>query len=554
MEIQTRKTVEAARKILLREISKSAGGLGAAASAATVLDGLPAVAFVGGLAGAIGALARGNGNAAPWLALALGAALVRGTLAWCATTLGARASVRARDAMRRRVVAACLDPSGGAPPPVGEIMVAAIDGTEALDGYAARFLPARAAAAISPLLVLAAVAVASPTAAAILAATLVPFIMLMILAGGAAAGRARAQFTALSKLGGLFADRVRHLPTIIAYGAEEAETARLGRAADALRRRTIDVLRVAIVSSSGLDFFAAICVALVAVYTGLDLMRLLPGWVSERLDLGHAFFVLALAPEFYAPMRRLAACYHDRRVAEAAADGLALLTRRAPRPAVPLPALAHAPAIHFAAVTVRYPGEDAPALHELEFTAPAGQITAIVGPSGSGKTSALRLLLGLAPLAGGEVWIGDAALSEVGGIAPWVAWVGQAPLVVPGTIAENLSLARLDATRAELEAASKTVGLCAALRARAGGLDSTLDERGGGLSGGERRRLALARAILKQPPILLLDEPTAHLDAAAEADMIAIIRAAARGRTTIIATHSRALARAADHVVELEAP
>jgi ATP-binding cassette subfamily C protein CydD len=357
----------------------------------------------------------------------------------------------------------------------------------------------------------------------------------------------------LARLSGLFADRIRALPVILAFQAEDREASRLGAAAEDLRRRTMGVLRVAFISSAGLEFFAALSVALVAVYAGFNLLRLLPFPAPEKLDLRQALFVLALAPEFYAPMRRVAAAYHDRQAAETAADQLMALESAAAPVPLKHPAFVAAPSIRFDGVSARYPGDAQEALHELNFAVQPGQIAVLLGPSGSGKTTALRLLLGLAPLSGGEVWIGDQALSGLGAVTGSVAWMGQNPLIIPGSIAANIALARQDASPAEIADAAARAGLAPMLCGREGALDTHIDERGSGLSGGERRRVALARALLRAAPILLLDEPTAHLDAAAEAALTRAIRAAAFGRTTIIATHSEALAAIGDVVVRLGA-
>ncbi|RZJ96916.1 MAG: ATP-binding cassette domain-containing protein, partial [Brevundimonas sp.] len=298
--------------------------------------------------------------------------------------------------------------------------------------------------------------------------------------------------------------------------------------------------RIAFLSSGVLEFFSALSVALIAVYCGFNLLRLLPFPVPETLDLPRAFFVLALAPEVYQPLRRLAAAYHDRQAAEAAAPSLVTPDPVAPVRAPP----GDAPAtIRFRNVAIAYDGA-APVITGFDLEVRPGQIVALVGASGAGKSSLLHLLLGLAPLTRGEVEVRGQPLSAAGGFARDIAWAGQSPMVTPGTLAENIALADQTACPGRLRIAADKAGLT-------GPLDRWIDERGGGLSGGERRRLGLARAMLKRAPILLLDEPTANLDPASEQAVLDLIREAAKGRTTLIATHSPAVAALADHVVRL---
>jgi len=516
-----------------------------------IADTIAAIGFAGGLAGAASALAGDRHRLAGWVSLMVAAGLARGGLTMMSARLGSRAAATAKTALRSRVVQAALARSLDAGGTAGQLVNAVVREVEAVDGYIARFLPARGAATVAPLIVLAATAIASPIAAGILVATLVPFIAAMALAGGAAADRSRRQFTAMARLSGLFADRIRALPLVLAFGAEEREAARIGHASVDLAGRTMGVLRVAFLSSGALEFFAALSVALVAVYAGFNLLHILPFEVPETLDLPRAFFVLALAPEFYAPMRRLAAAYHDRQQAETAAERLDTMTMR---PIIGVPPGVAAPALTFDRVAVRYPDAPEDAVGNVSFTVEPGAIVALVGPSGSGKSSLLNLLLGLAPIGSGRVTVDGLDLADIGDVAALCGWAGQSPLLIPATIADNIALAAPHATRAEIADAADAAGLRPALAHRRARLDTVLDQRGSGLSGGERRRIGLARALLKDAPLLLLDEPTAHLDPVSEAGLIATIRRACRGRTTIIATHSAALAAIADHVVDLGAP
>jgi ATP-binding cassette subfamily C protein CydD len=521
----------------LRDAGRPWVRLNTLASALTVLDIVPAAGFAAGLAMAVSTASASLPTALPWLGLAVASLAVRGLLVQVAATAGARAARAVKARVRRDVAADLFEGrrSGSA------AMSAAVEGVDALDGYFSRFAPARAAATLSPLIAIAIVAVVSPVAAAILLFTLISFAAGMALAGLAAAEESRRQFDAMARLSGLFLDRIRTLPAILAFQAEEATVREVGRSSGDLAQRTSRVLRIAFLSSGVLEFFSALSVALVAVYCGFNLLRLFPFPVPEQLDLGRAFFVLALAPEVYAPMRRLAAAYHDRQAAEAAAPVLA--ASKTPERRTPAKAGAGAPAIRFEQVSIAY-GDGAPVVAGFNLDVRPGQIVALAGSSGVGKSSLLHLLLGLAPLTAGDVLVAGERLSACGDFAGRIAWASQAPVVTPGSLRDNIAMADRSASFARIQTAAARAGLSEDLERR-------IDERGGGLSGGERRRLALARAVLKDAPLLLLDEPTANLDEQAEQEMLALIREAARGRTTLIATHSAAVLSIADRVVTL---
>jgi ATP-binding cassette subfamily C protein CydD len=346
--------------------------------------------------------------------------------------------------------------------------------------------------------------VASPIAAGILGATLLPFIVAMALAGGAAADESRRQFVALARLSSRFADRVRALPVVLAFRAEQQEAAATGAAADELAERTLRVLRVALLSSGALEFFAA----LFAVYWGFNLLGMLPFPVPEHLSLRQAFFVLALAPEFYGPMRRLAAAYHDKQAAETAAERLMAWPEAAPAPAPP--PIAAAPSLVWRDVAIRYPDADR-AVAGVSFAVAPREKVALLGPPGSGKTSLLRLLLGLAPLSAGAVEVDGVPLAVFGTLAPLAAWAGQQPLLIAGTILDNLLLGHRGASAGAIRELIALTGRGPMLARRREGLDTLLDPRGGGFraaSGGGWRwpaRCSNPRCCCwtSRPPILM---------------------------------------------------
>lgn len=527
---------EKAPAVWLKALEQPYRRAGMAALLLTIADVVPAIGFAAGLAMSIVGFGQSLSAAAPWLVLAVVSLIARGLITHAAVVVGARLGRRVKTDVRARLLADLFGHGRRS----GDRLTAAVEGVAALDGYFSRFAPLRLAAGLSPLLIIAAAAVASPVSAGILLFTLLPFIAGMALAGTAAASESRRQFQALEALSGLFLDRIRALPAILAFDAAPRTTVEIARASDDLERRTARVMRIAFLSSGVLEFFSALAVALIAVYCGFNLLRLLPFPVPETLDLARAFFVLALAPEVYVPLRRLAAAYHDRQAAEAAAPFLVVAETQAPTKT----RLGDQPAaLRFDTVSIAY-GAAPPVIEGFNLEVSPGQIIALVGASGAGKSSLLHLLLGLAPLSGGEVTVGDVRLSQNEGFAGELAWASQNPVVLPGTLAHNIGLADPEASHDRIRMAAQQAGLTH-------DLDRLIDERGGGLSGGERRRLGLARAILKSAPILLLDEPTANLDPASEAAIIEVIREAARGRTTLIATHSAAVAALADKVVEL---
>lgn len=419
---------------------------------------------------------------------------------------------------------------------------ALFEDTEALEGYYARFRQCDFQARILPLVFIALMAMASPVSAGILLLTLLPFVALMAILGLTSAEESKRQLDALSRLSNLFVDRIRALPLILSFDAGPRQVHHVGRAANEVAERTLSVLKIAFVTSAVLEFFSALSVALIAIYCGFYLLGELPFEVPETLTFATAFFVLALAPEVYAPMRRLAAAYHDQQTAMAATQRLMEIDILPE--STPAARLTAAPEITYTEVVCGFADDPGFRIGPVSFTAAPGQVIALKGPTGSGKTTLLRLLLGPGHLASGEMRIDGLPLTDIG---ESIAWVSQSPPILTGSLADNLRIANRAARDDQIRQAIKLFGLAAVAEART----DKLNERGSGLSGGERRKIGLARAWLKNAPVLLLDEPTADLDAQAEADLIAQLPALFKGRTVILSSHSSRLCALADQVVEL---
>ncbi|MGE8216773.1 MAG: thiol reductant ABC exporter subunit CydD [Stenotrophomonas maltophilia] len=434
---------------------------------------------------------------------------------------------------------------------LGELMLAHAD---AIENYYAGYQPVRIEVVVVPLLIALAVAWTDWVVALILVFTapLVPFFMMLVGWGAEAAGRA--QLGELARMSGHFADRIKGLGLLRLYGRGEAELEGVAAAAEGVRERTMKVLRIAFLSSTVLEFFASVSVAMVALYFGLSYLGLM-SLHAQVPTLGVGMFCLLLAPEFYAPLRRLAAHYHDRANALAAAAEVERLLGALPGAddAGELPAAQarapelleqHAPPVQVRDLVVRPLGAQHDVIQGLSFQIEPGQRLALVGPSGSGKSTLLEALAGWLPPQSGSIVLRPGL--EVG-------YAGQRPYLFHGSIADNLRLADPGATDAHLRAVAEAAQVMRFAAALPAGLDTVIGERGFGLSGGQARRIGLARLLLRDPQLLLLDEPTAFLDPDTEADLLRTLAAFARGRSVIIATHSEVAMAWADTRLTLTA-
>jgi ATP-binding cassette subfamily C protein CydCD len=475
----------------------------------------------------------------------------RASLGWASDIVAQRISGAVKADLRVRLLerAVALGPRWAADQQSGELALLATRGLDALDGYFGRYLPQLALAAIVPVAVVACL-LAVDVVAALTVALTVPLIpVFMVLVGRMSTAHRARRWTALGRLAHRFTDVVAGLPTLRAYGRADAQVAILRDITDTYRSTTMATLRVAFLSALVLELLATISVALVAVGVGL---RLAVGGMTLEVGL----FALILAPEAYLPLRRLGAEFH------ASEEGVTAAARAFAIIDAPLPGRVGGtrPPEVIAGIVVEdlsvdQPGRDVAAPCQASLTVRPGEVVAVTGPSGVGKSTLLAVLLGLLEPTTGRVLVrgGDGTETAVRDLDPaaWrerVAWVPQAPYLFAGSVAENVRLAVPDAPDVAVSDALARVGLGDLP------LDRELGERGSGLSSGQRRRVGIARALLRRAPVLLLDEPTAGLDGAAEAAVLAAIRGAARdGAMVLLVAHRPGAMAEADRSVELRA-
>jgi len=537
----------------------SARGLLGLSVAAGLGTAVAVVVQAAALARAVaGVLLDGAGWArvAPAMGVFLGAVALRGAFSWASGAAAAAASARVRDRLRERLVQHLvrLGPVAVGRERAGELAGTLAEGIERLDAYIRRYLPQLALAAGIPVALILLVAARDLLSGVVLLVTVPMIPVFMVLIGKAAAARSRRQWTVLARLEAHFLEAIQGLPTLKVLGRARDEVGRIAEVSERFREATMGVLRVAFLSALALELVATISTAVVAVQVGL---RLLYG----HLTFEPAFFVLLLAPEVYAPLRALGAAFHSGTEGTAAAERIfGLLAQDPPRleeGREPVPKRLH---IELRGVRYVYVSRAAGtgerlALDGVDLELLPGAVTALVGPSGAGKSTLAALLLRFARPTAGEITVDGVPLARIE-LAAWrraVAWVPQRPYLPAGTVAYAIRLYRPGASLAEVREAARLAGLAAEIEAMAEGYDTLLGEGGAGLSGGQARRLALARAFLADAPLVIMDEPTSHVDPELEASLVASAARLLQGRTALVIAHRLGTARRADRIAVMEA-
>jgi ATP-binding cassette subfamily C protein CydD len=584
---------------LIRIARKQAGW----AIAAPIVAGLLLLVQVWLLAQVLGltiAQGRSIAQATPEIYAVVVLIVMRAGLAWSGERAASRAAEKIKTGLRQalfeRLLA--LGPQWTGQRLSGELASTLIEQVELLDGFFTRYIPSVVAALFLPLAFAVVLLPVDWIAALVLllSAPLIPVFMALVGWGAEAASRRHQQ--ALTRLSGLFADRLRGAFTLKLFGRTQTEVDAVRLASESLSKKTMAVLRIAFLSSAVLEFFAALGVAGVALYVGLSYLGYLD-LRSSPLTLPMGLFCLFMAPEVYNPLRQFAANYHDRAAARAAAGQIAAVFDSLPevdfssgrqpgfifaadaessKQAGPIepaglvepsaaaqprqdaevdtrrPAAGAAwPAVQVHDLTLHVAGRGRAILEQVSFMVEPGEKAALMGSSGSGKTSLLHALAGLRTVQG-QIHIHGMPVypGHNAGLGRRVVLIGQRPFFLPGSVADNLRWARPSASMQELEQALDQACAHDFVAALPKGLDTRLGVDGYGLSGGQLHRLALARLFLTAPDLILLDEPTAHLDAVTRDRVMASILRFAAGRTLILATHDSGLAARLGRVLAIE--
>ncbi|WP_173570005.1 thiol reductant ABC exporter subunit CydD [Acetobacter conturbans] len=480
-----------------------------------------------------------------WVLLAAGGRCV---FQWGADILSARVGVEITSAVRRDLLAHLfhVGPVGLVGRSSGELAATLVDATEALEPYVAHYIPRAALMMVLPLLILAVVFRVDGWSFAILVCTgpLIPVFMALV--GYRAQAVMDRQWTQFLCLGSAFLDFLQGMTTLRLFGRTREAVRAISVLSDDYRRTTMSVMKIAFLTTATLEFFASLSIALVAVVLGT---RLLAGTAEFR----SAFLILLLVPEYFAPLRAFSASYHARQNAVSACTkivGVFALPELMGAEQQVTEKSVSVSCLSCENLSARYDADGPEILAGVNASFCRGQLTVLTGSSGVGKTTLIRLLLGqITPSAGCIISLDDKGRESKAALS--IGWVPQRPHFFQGSIAANLRLAAPDATDAQLREAAGQADALAFIEATPEGFETVIGDNGIGLSGGQGMRLALARALLRNSSVLLLDEPTAGLDGDSQARVIRSIRQNVTGRIVIVATHRAEMMQVADHVLHV---
>ena len=545
---------------LLRYARAARGYLATAAGLGLVATAL-ILAQAGLLARALATAARPT--AAPlWgtLLALLCVVAARAAVTYGGEAAALRAAATVKSQLRRALAARALGlgPAWLGGQRTGEITTLATRGLDGLDPYFARYVPQLILAFAVPIAVLVRVAAADWISALVIAVTLPLIPVFAVLVGWHTKARTQRQWRVLATLAGHFLDVVEGLPTLKIFGRARAQEEVIAKVTSEYRTTTMSALRVAFLSALVLELAASVATALVAVEVGL---RLLYGHMAYET----ALLVLLLTPEAFLPLRAVSAQFHASMEGAAAAGrvldildtkpGTALASEPQAVPGRPAAtADLRAGEITLTGVTVAYPGRRRPALDAVSLTIRPGERILVTGPSGAGKSTLLALLLRFAAPDAGTVRAGGTDLAAIGDDR-WraqIAWVPQQPHLFAGSVADNIALGQPDASPEAIREAARLAGAAEFIEALPGGYHAILGERALRLSSGQRQKIALARAFLRDAPLLLLDEPAAHLDPASTRQICEAIETVLADRTVVLVSHGPGLAAVASRVIRLD--
>jgi ATP-binding cassette, subfamily C, bacterial CydD len=473
----------------------------------------------------------------PFLLFLLLFIAARAALVWVREVTAQQGAIRVKSAVRQRLFAHifALGPGYLKGEATGELVATASEGVERLDAYVSRYLPQIALSVLVPCIIVAYIFPLDWISAALLLVTGPIIPLLMFVVGSYAEQQVQGQWLALSRMSASFLDSIQGLPTLKLFGRSNAASAKVARMSNAFGDKTLKMLRVAFLSGMVLEFMTAAAIGVIAVTLGV---RLIDGNISFE----SAFLVLLLTPEFYRPLRELGVSRHAGMEGKVAAKRIGEILQ------TPLPVPANSASnkrpvnpltLRFNNVTYTYPGQEQAALSKINLTLPAGTRTALVGRSGAGKSTLVNLVLRFIAEQSGSITINDIPLSELP-VEVWrecIALVPQRPYLFNDTVRANIRMARPTASEDEIGQAAKLAGAEEFIAQLPHGYDTHIGERGARLSAGQAQRIAIARAFLKDAPLLILDEPTSSLDPKSEILIRQALDHLMHQRTVLVVAH-----------------